>query len=122
MASPDSRPASKGSLERARRVQLGMLPRTPVIPGLEIHAHYAPCDQVGGDFYDLVSVGDGRLAVVVGDVAGHGLDAGGLLGRAGQGHGEKIKNLLEYERDETDEHDYGSGVDTDEEIDDLDDF
>ncbi|CAL6411257.1 unnamed protein product [Bathycoccus prasinos] len=49
-------------------------------------------------------------------------DAGGLLGRAGQGHGEKIKNLLEYERDETDEHDYGSGVDTDEEIDDLDDF
>ena len=49
-------------------------------------------------------------------------DAGGLLGRTGQGHGEKIKNLLEYERDETDEHDYGSGVDTDEEIDDLDDF
>lgn len=49
-------------------------------------------------------------------------DAGGLLGRAGQGHGEKIKNLLEYERDETDEHDYGSGIDTDEEIDDLDDF
>ena len=49
-------------------------------------------------------------------------DAGGLLGRAGQGHGEKIKNLLEYERDETDAHDYGSGVDTDEEIDDLDDF
>ena len=49
-------------------------------------------------------------------------DAGGLLGRAGQGHGEKIKNLLEYERDETDEHNYGSGVDTDEEIDDLDDF
>ena len=46
----------------------------------------------------------------------------GLLGRAGQGHGEKIKNLLEYERDETDEHDYGSGIDTDEEIDDLDDF
>ena len=49
-------------------------------------------------------------------------DAGGLLGRVGQGHGEKIKNLLEYERDETDEHDYGSGIDTDEEIDDLDDF
>jgi len=49
-------------------------------------------------------------------------DAGGLRGRSGQGHGEKRKNLLEYERDETDEHDYGSGVDTDEEIDDLDDF
>ena len=43
-------------------------------------------------------------------------------GRRGQGHGEKLKNLLEYERDEVDEHDYGSGVDTDEEIDDLDDF
>ena len=40
----------------------------------------------------------------------------------GQGHGEKLKNLLEYERDKVDEHDYGSGVDTDEEIDDLDDF
>ena len=50
------------------------------------------------------------------------LDAGGLQGRRGQGHGEKLKNLLEYERDEVDEHDYGSGVDTDEEIDDLDDF
>ena len=49
-------------------------------------------------------------------------DAGGLRGRSGQGHGEKLKNLLEYERDEMDEHDYGSGVDTDEEIDDLDDF
>ena len=49
-------------------------------------------------------------------------DAGGTLGNRGEGHGEKLKNLLEYERDGFDEHDYGSGVDTDEEIDDLDDF
>ncbi len=59
-----------------------MLPRTPTLPGLEVHAHYAPCDQVGGDFYDLVPLGDNRLAVVIGDVAGHGLDAALVMASA----------------------------------------
>jgi predicted ATPase len=59
-----------------------MLPRTPTLPGLEVHAHYAPCDQVGGDFYDLVQVGDQRIAVVIGDVAGHGLDAALVMASA----------------------------------------
>jgi predicted ATPase len=71
-----------GSLERARRVQQRMLPRLPVLPGVELYAHYAPCDAVGGDFYDCVQAQPGTLALIVGDVAGHGLDAAIVMAAA----------------------------------------
>jgi hypothetical protein len=48
------------------------------VPELSIHARYRPADElerVGGDWYDLFPLANGRLLVVVGDVVGHGIDA-----------------------------------------------
>src|ERR1700728_4262063 len=54
----------------------------PAIPGLDLAARYvAGSGTVGGDWYDVLVVPDGRLGVVVGDVAGSGLWGGGIMGR-----------------------------------------
>lgn len=56
-------------------LQRAMLPATlPEHPEVEFDAHTVPDGRgiVGGDWYDAFAVGDGRIAVVVGDVAGHG--------------------------------------------------
>jgi serine phosphatase RsbU (regulator of sigma subunit) len=49
----------------------------PSFPGLDVAAVYAPATlvEVGGDVYDFLELADGRLAVVLGDVTGHGIDA-----------------------------------------------
>ncbi|MFT5151709.1 MAG: sigma-B regulation protein RsbU (phosphoserine phosphatase), partial [Planctomycetota bacterium] len=47
---------------------------------LEIAAHYAPCDELGGDLYDYVHAPDGRTTLVVGDVSGHGVSAAMITG------------------------------------------
>jgi light-regulated signal transduction histidine kinase (bacteriophytochrome) len=54
-----------------------LLERLPDIPGVLLAARYVASaqDVVGGDWYDLVLLPSGRLAVVLGDVAGHGLTA-----------------------------------------------
>jgi serine phosphatase RsbU (regulator of sigma subunit) len=64
--------------EFADTMQRSLLPRTaPELPGLELGDVYesAARVEVGGDVYDYVTLGDGRLAVVLGDVTGHGVDA-----------------------------------------------
>ncbi|MGY1823312.1 SpoIIE family protein phosphatase [Geodermatophilus sp. SYSU D00079] len=52
-----------------------LLEELPKVPGLALAAYYRPsaADVVGGDWYDLVPLPSGRVSVVVGDVAGHGL-------------------------------------------------
>ncbi|MGY1697742.1 SpoIIE family protein phosphatase [Geodermatophilus sp. SYSU D00814] len=54
-----------------------LLEELPKVPGVALGARYRPsqADVVGGDWYDLVPLPSGRLAVVLGDVAGHGLPA-----------------------------------------------
>jgi serine phosphatase RsbU (regulator of sigma subunit) len=62
----------------ADTMQRSLLPRSrPVITGLEVGEVYEPSARVdvGGDVYDFVALDDGRLAVVLGDVTGHGVDA-----------------------------------------------
>ncbi|MBI2392723.1 MAG: SpoIIE family protein phosphatase [Deltaproteobacteria bacterium] len=69
-------------LEQARVVQRGFLPSLPpAIGNLRVATAYRPAFTVGGDFYDLVSVGEGRTMVVVGDVAGSGVAAALLASR-----------------------------------------
>jgi serine phosphatase RsbU (regulator of sigma subunit) len=62
------------ALELASAVQSGLMPRIPTdIPGLELHGFYRPAERTSGDFFDFVKLKDGRLAVVIGDVSGHGV-------------------------------------------------
>jgi serine phosphatase RsbU (regulator of sigma subunit) len=64
--------------EFADTMQRSLLPRAePAVPGLEVGHVYESSARVdvGGDIYDFVQLDDGRLAVVLGDVTGHGVDA-----------------------------------------------
>lgn len=67
-------------LEFAREIQLSMLPtESPRLEWLDISSVSIPATEVGGDYYDFFPVDDRRMAVVVGDVAGHGLASGIVL-------------------------------------------
>jgi sigma-B regulation protein RsbU (phosphoserine phosphatase) len=46
------------------------------IPGLEIEVLFEPCHEVGGDYWDVIPVADGRWWIVVADVSGKGVPAG----------------------------------------------
>jgi serine phosphatase RsbU (regulator of sigma subunit) len=62
----------------AETIQRALLPSDrPEVPGLEVGTVYESAARldVGGDVYDFLELGDGRLAVVLGDVMGHGVDA-----------------------------------------------
>lgn len=73
------------SLELAKAVQSGLMPRIPKdIPGLDIDGFYRPAERTSGDFFDFVKLKDGRLAVVVGDVSGHGVGPA-LITQSAQG-------------------------------------
>ena len=63
-------------LSTAREIQRGLLPTgAREVPGLELAAAYAPARELGGDFYDFLPYGKGRLALVLGDVSGKGTAA-----------------------------------------------
>ena len=63
-------------LRIAREVQMSLLPReTTTIPGLDITATCLPAREVGGDYYDLLRLGERRLGVLVADVSGKGTSA-----------------------------------------------
>jgi serine phosphatase RsbU (regulator of sigma subunit) len=62
------------SLEIASEIQIGLMPQSPpTLPGLDIFGWFRPAEHATGDFYDFVETRDGRLAVVMGDVTGHGI-------------------------------------------------
>ena len=63
-------------LSMAQNIQTRLTPtEMPRIPGVDIAIHYAPAMWVGGDYFDIWSLPDGRLAFAVGDVSGKGLPA-----------------------------------------------
>ena len=69
-------------MQVARDVQRGFLPdQTPDVPGYEFYDYYEPAEQVGGDYFDYLQLPDGRLAVVVADVVGHGVAAALLMAK-----------------------------------------
>jgi integral membrane sensor domain MASE1 len=69
----------RATKESAERLQQAFLPeRLPERPGLRCDVLYTAAereDLIGGDWYDAIELPDGRIAFVVGDVTGHGLDA-----------------------------------------------
>ncbi len=70
-------------LEIAAEIQTSLLPHgLPEIPGLEFAVASLPASEVGGDFYDFISLSEDRLGIVVGDVAGKGVPAAMLTSLA----------------------------------------
>jgi len=71
--------------EVAETLQRSLLPeRLPHIDGVALEARYLPAAReaaIGGDWYDALELDDGRVAVVVGDVVGHGLRAATVMGQ-----------------------------------------
>jgi serine phosphatase RsbU (regulator of sigma subunit) len=106
----------KNELEIAARIQTSILPREEEIRGLQVATRMLPADEVGGDYYDVLPTRDGAW-LAIGDVSGHGLNAGlislmvqsmisilsrqlpdatpsGLLGPLNQALFENIRNRL----------------------------
>jgi PAS domain-containing protein len=71
--------------ELVHSLQAGLLPHgLPRVPGLDVAARYLPAAvgmDVGGDFYDVIRLGDTTCAVTIGDVQGHNVDAAALMGQ-----------------------------------------
>ena len=68
----------------ARLLERGLQPsRLPRLPGVQLAARYVTAESrlVGGDWYDAFTVPSGQLWLIVGDVAGHGLNAAVVMGR-----------------------------------------
>lgn len=69
------------ALRRARSIQENLLPDSlPDVPGLSLAAGYEPAEGVAGDLYDVFGLGENRTAIVMLDVAGHGIAAALLTG------------------------------------------
>ncbi|GGM86259.1 hypothetical protein GCM10010106_36680 [Thermopolyspora flexuosa] len=70
---------------RARELQRGLLPRElPRLPGVSVNARYMPAGremEVGGDWYDVIPLSADRVALVIGDVMGHGVSEAAAMGR-----------------------------------------
>jgi serine phosphatase RsbU (regulator of sigma subunit) len=68
-------------LNLARKVQLGLMPRPPKPRGaLQVAVSYQPANQLGGDLYDFSRLDGGKLAVLVVDISGHGVNSALLSG------------------------------------------
>ncbi|MEV7600545.1 SpoIIE family protein phosphatase [Kitasatospora sp. NPDC089797] len=74
---------------RAGELQRAMLPRSlPRLPGIASAARYLPSTegmQIGGDWYDLLKLPDGRIGLVIGDVQGHNAEATAVMGQLRSG-------------------------------------
>jgi serine phosphatase RsbU (regulator of sigma subunit) len=57
----------------AGQIQKRILAPLPAVAGFELAVHYAPCADVGGDFYEVLPLADGRILLMLGDVSGHGM-------------------------------------------------
>ena len=67
----------KVASERQRR----LLPsKPPEIKGVRVGIVYRPAEHISGDFYDFVMLPEGKVGFIIGDVSGHGIEAGMLMG------------------------------------------
>ncbi|MBX7059544.1 MAG: SpoIIE family protein phosphatase [Leptospirales bacterium] len=63
-------------LWQACEIHQGLLPQSSQLPKIpRLGVHYQPQSQLGGDFYDVATLDDGRVGILLADVTGHGLAA-----------------------------------------------
>jgi len=66
----------QSELEIARHVQMKLLPKeSPDLSGYDVAGTCIPATEVGGDYFDFIALGDGKLGIAVGDVSGKGVSA-----------------------------------------------
>lgn len=66
----------RSTLNAAVEIQQSLLPQSPpMFAGFDVAARSHPAEEVGGDLYDFLHVGDGSLGLAIGDASGHGLPA-----------------------------------------------
>ncbi len=79
----------------ARKLQEKLLQQAPEIPGFRIATRFEACEDITGDFFVFIPLEDGRTGFALGDVSGHGVQAGLIMSMAkktleiyaAQGHG-----------------------------------
>jgi serine phosphatase RsbU (regulator of sigma subunit) len=67
-----------------RELSRSMLPDAPRVPGLDLVTRYLPAatgPNIGGDWFDVIPLGSGATAFVIGDVVGHGVPAATIMGQ-----------------------------------------
>jgi len=70
-------------LYEAEQMQRSILPtEDPVFSGLSISSYFQPATEIGGDYYDYIPLTESTLAIAIGDVKGHGMQAGLLVSAA----------------------------------------
>jgi serine phosphatase RsbU (regulator of sigma subunit) len=72
----------RDSLTVAKKRQQYMLPRVPEVKGYDFAFIYHPAEHVSGDFCDIIDLGGGRYGILLGDISGHGMEAGLIMGAA----------------------------------------
>lgn len=81
----------------AREIQQHFFPKqAPDLFGFEIESWAKTCDEIGGDYYDYIHYFDHSLALVIGDVAGHGIGAALVMASARaalHAYAENIRDL-----------------------------
>lgn len=76
----EARDALWGEMEIAKRIQTSLLPKERKMMGYyRTAALMEPAEEVGGDYYDLIPKKTGELWVTIGDVSGHGVEAGLIM-------------------------------------------
>ncbi|WP_345327500.1 PP2C family protein-serine/threonine phosphatase [Novipirellula rosea] len=62
-------------MEKARQIQQNLRPTLNGLIGIDVAELFEPADDVGGDYYDVIPLSDGRYLLCVADVSGHGVPA-----------------------------------------------
>ena len=79
---PDVRVSESTDMIKAVAVQQGLMQKPPEIPGFRCAAAFEPCSDISGDFYQFIRLPDGRIGFALGDVSGHGVQAGLIMSMA----------------------------------------
>ncbi len=74
--------AERTDMIKARAVQAGLMQKPPEVAGFHFAACYEACTDISGDFYQYIRLPDGRVGFAMGDVSGHGVQAGLIMSMA----------------------------------------
>jgi serine phosphatase RsbU (regulator of sigma subunit) len=74
--------ADREEMERAAELQQDLMANAPEVEGFAFATRFIPCASISGDFYEFIPLPDGRVGLAVGDVSGHGMQAGLIMSMA----------------------------------------